>query len=82
MYKGLRTQLCDLIRVSMDKYDIQELALVGHSMGGALAYFLSLDLLDVSRFEPKTLPKIVLAAFGAPRCGNLPCMEYWRELVR
>ncbi|EPQ52592.1 alpha/beta-hydrolase [Gloeophyllum trabeum ATCC 11539] len=60
---------------------VEELVIVGHSMGGALGYLLALDLLGNDALLPSGLT-LKLAFFGTARVGNEELCSLWRQRVR
>lgn len=82
MYKGVRSQLLDAVEKGLKAYEVSELVITGHSMGGALSYFLALDLLLPGRVKLTPRLPIKMAAFGAPRCGNAKLVQLWLDLVK
>ncbi|KIY48785.1 alpha/beta-hydrolase [Fistulina hepatica ATCC 64428] len=80
LYKGLRGAAKAALRSALQRHEISEVVVTGHSMGGAIAYLLTLDLLaaDEDVLPPSTSLKLV--AFGAPRVGDAGLAKYWREL--
>lgn len=81
LYKGISKQaLASLMKVSAEGYDVTELVITGHSMGGAVSYLLAIDLLS----SPEVLPSglvLKIAVFGAPRVGNRHLVEFWQTLT-
>jgi hypothetical protein len=69
------------MKKGFDAYDIHELVITGHSMGGAISYLLMLDLLSENVALPPGL-HLKLAVFGSPRPGNEKFASYWQELLK
>lgn len=82
MYKGVKPGLISAIKKSLQEHDVSELAITGHSMGGALAYLLTIDLLTPGDVELPPLLRLKLAVFGAPRCANPKLLQFWSDLTR
>lgn len=81
MYQGIKSLVLDAIKRGLVKYQVDELVITGHSMGGSVSYLLCMDILE---FYPELLPKDVickLVVFGAPRAGDPKLVEHWRSLV-
>ncbi|KAF9010231.1 Alpha/Beta hydrolase protein [Cyathus striatus] len=80
LYQGIKNEAMSIIRRALKNYDVNELVITGHSMGGSISYLLCLDLLlDCDSLLSGMRLKIVV--FGAPRSGNKTFVEYWRTLV-
>lgn len=69
--KGLGTLLAGI-----EKTDRTQLSLIGHSLGGAIAYFAALD---VHYNQLWTREQIHVMTLGAPRIGNRPFVRSYRE---
>lgn len=82
LYRGVKGAALEGLERGLREHDVQEVVLTGHSMGGAMAYLLALDLL-VSE-DTKILGDVPLTvvAFGAPRVGNAVLAQVWREAVK
>lgn len=83
MYKGVRTQTLEGIERAMKGNDVRELVLTGHSLGGAIASLLALDLLTAD--QAGHLPAGVtlkIVGLGSPRPGNAKLVAAWREAVK
>ncbi|TFK57278.1 alpha/beta-hydrolase [Heliocybe sulcata] len=82
LYLGLKAPVMTAIRDAlMEKAgEIEELAITGHSMGGAMSYLLALDLLLEKEILLPGL-RIKLAVFGSPRVGNKRLARVWRKAV-
>lgn len=76
LYSSFQARAISEIQANVAKYDVQDLVLVGHSMGGALAYFLALDLLKMSS---KPAPLVTVLSFGCPRVGDQKFADYWNQ---
>lgn len=79
MYQGLEAPLLEALRKGLDEHDVQKIAFTGHSMGGAIAYFLVLDIITDASLLDRALPPITLAAFGSPRAADQGLANYWHE---
>lgn len=80
MYEGCRSQVINCVKESFDKHDVQEVAIVGHSMGGDMAYLLAIDVLAGQCPLPSGT-KLTVATFGCPRLGDAALSEFWQQLV-
>ncbi|PCH33620.1 alpha/beta-hydrolase [Wolfiporia cocos MD-104 SS10] len=80
MYEGLQRGTFEHVERGLRKHDVQELASVGHSMGGALAYYFALDFLSGTFPLPSGL-RVKVATFGSPRTGDAALSERWQERV-
>jgi pimeloyl-ACP methyl ester carboxylesterase len=76
MYSSFQVRAISEIQANIAKYDVQDLVLVGHSMGGALAYFLAIDLL---KMPSKSTPLVTVLSFGCPRVGDQKFVDYWNQ---
>lgn len=81
LYQGVKQKALEGIDRGMKEFEVAELVLTGHSMGGAVAYLLALDLL-VEASESLGGLHITIAAFGAPRVGNAALVQTWRDVVQ
>ncbi|THV04776.1 alpha/beta-hydrolase [Dendrothele bispora CBS 962.96] len=81
LYKGVRPFILEGLRKGfLEHEEVSELVVTGHSMGGAVSYLLSLDLLSTPDVVPNIPIKLVV--FGAPRPGDQKLAKYWQEVVR
>lgn len=80
MYEGCKSQVFDCIKKGLATYDVEQLAVVGHSMGGALTYLLAMDILAGSYPLPPGTT-VTVATFGCPRLGDAALSEFWQQLV-
>jgi hypothetical protein len=81
LYQGVRTPALDALQKAVKERDVQEVILAGHSMGGALACLLLLDIITLNEdIFPSTL-RFKLAVYGAPRVGNSALKRYWLRAV-
>ncbi|KZV77737.1 alpha/beta-hydrolase [Peniophora sp. CONT] len=80
MFKGLRLFIMRAIEAACAQFEVEELVLTGHSLGGALAYLFGLEVLSASYELPKGI-RIKVVTFGAPRSGDEELVKYWNELV-
>ena len=80
LYQGIKASTLDAIRTGLREHDVSELVITGHSMGGALSYLLTLDLLiDDNVLSPDVA--LTIAVFGTPRSGNSDLVKFWREVT-
>lgn len=78
----LKNQMVVAIKEGLATHSgVTEIAIVGHSMGGAIASFLSIHLMNEKDLVPKDVT-LKLIAFGAPRCVNQDfARKYWPQVV-
>ena len=87
LYKDIRIDLEKAIRKGLETYQVDELVITGHSMGGAVSYLLTMDLLsphppgEASNSAVKVPNKICLVTFGTPRVGDLALVKHYHKLV-
>jgi hypothetical protein len=80
LYQGIKASTLDAIQRGLREYDVSELVITGHSMGGSISYLLMLDLLiDGDMLLPGL--SLMIAVFGVPRSGNSELVALWRQLV-
>lgn len=80
MYDGCKSEVIDCVRKGLAEHDVQEVAIAGHSMGGALSYLLAIDFLGGQcPLPPGTT--VTVATFGCPRLGDAALSEFWQKLV-
>jgi hypothetical protein len=82
MYKGVKSGIISAIEKGLQEYDVLELAITGHSMGGAVSHLLAIDLLTPGGVQLPPLLRLKLAVFGAPRCGNPKLLQFWFDLTK
>jgi len=63
--------MSEYIQTLIDKYEVKQISITGHSLGGALATLMSLEI--VRKFL--VIPEIY--TFGAPRIGNVKFAEFY-----
>ncbi|KAF9449821.1 alpha/beta-hydrolase [Macrolepiota fuliginosa MF-IS2] len=82
LYQGMKPALMEGIEVGLRTDPSEdELVVTGHSMGGAIAHLLCLDLLSpVSSTSRHTSLQVI--TFGEPRTGNQGLVDHWVELKR
>jgi hypothetical protein len=85
LYDGIRTVAMDELEKALQKGDVHEVILTGHSLGAATCYLFAMDLLDGQRAEITPLLSsesmtFTLAVFGCPRAANLALVQHWRQL--
>jgi pimeloyl-ACP methyl ester carboxylesterase len=68
-WRHTRPQILSHLKEAIQKYPQYQLALVGHSLGGAVAALASLDF-EAHGWEPQ------VTTFGEPRIGNAGLMQY------
>jgi hypothetical protein len=71
-YTSIRDEIYDLI----NSYRVNNIRVVGHSLGGALATLASLDLV-----EEFGISNVKMISLGAPRIGNLEYSKLYSSLV-
>jgi hypothetical protein len=81
MYQGIKPEVISAVEKGLRDHDVAELALTGHSLGGALSYLLAIDVLALSGMKLPPGLALKLAVFGAPRCGNLQLLQLWLDLT-
>lgn len=84
MYKGCRQQAAEGIKKGLEEHEVDELVITGHSMGGALAFLLALDLLTLPSLSDALLPpgvRLKVVGYGSPRVGNARLVQLWRETL-
>jgi hypothetical protein len=85
LYKGVKPLVFDAVRKGLEEHDVAELCITGHSMGGSLAYLLSMDLItpnNTHRVPLSTRLRLKVVVFGAPRTGSPGLVTYWQQLVK
>lgn len=80
MYEGCKSAAFDCVKKGLATHDVEELAVVGHSMGGALGYLFAMDIFAGSCPLPPGAT-VTIATFGCPRLGDAALSEFWQELV-
>ncbi|KZT74644.1 alpha/beta-hydrolase [Daedalea quercina L-15889] len=80
MYEGCKGQVIDCLKKGFAEHDVQQVAIVGHSMGGALSYLLAIDVLAGEYPMPPGVT-VTVATFGCPRVGDAALSEFWQQLV-
>lgn len=82
LYQGLKGPAMDAIQAGLgDKVgQVKEIAITGHSMGGAVGSLLALDLMLERKLLFSGL-RIKLAFFGAPRVGNKHLARLWQDTI-
>lgn len=84
MYQGVRSHALDALRVGFQEYGcaIQQVVLTGHSMGGAMCYFLALDLMtEIKAVDVLRGIALNITIFGSPRVGNKGLANYWQTSI-
>lgn len=82
LYKGVKRKVLEGIERGMKDFEVGEVVLTGHSLGGAMAYLLALDLLVSDSSKLLGDSPMTVVAFGAPRVGNAALVEVWRNAVK
>ncbi|GJE86096.1 lipase family protein [Phanerochaete sordida] len=82
LYRGVRRQALEGIDRGMGEFEVEEIVLTGHSMGGAVAYLLAIDLLLMEGSQSVGDTPVTVAAFGTPRVGNTALVEAWQDAVQ
>lgn len=64
-------------------YEVKELVVTGHSLGGAVASLLAFDLLTAEDVPRSLLDGVILklVGFGSPRAGDPKLVKVWRDAV-
>lgn len=84
MYTGLRDEALEALVKGMNSFEVHELVVTGHSLGGVMSYLFVLDLLKgFGAQELSSLASIPIqvVVFGSPRVGNEALALHWRELI-
>lgn len=81
VYKGIKSQTLEGIQKGLRDHAVDELVITGHSMGGAVSIFLTLDLLAGEIPLPQGL-NIKLVAYGTPRPGDQKLSKSWQAQVQ
>jgi Lipase (class 3) len=79
LFSGIEDQVKTSLRKALEAYKPSEVVVTGHSMGGAVAYLLSAELLSEQELPP--LPTLKLITFGSPRVGDEAFATHFRGLV-
>ncbi|KAF9785873.1 Alpha/Beta hydrolase protein [Thelephora terrestris] len=80
MYTGIEARAFKGIRKGFEEEQVEELVITGHSMGGALSYYLAVGLLTSDGILPPGI-RIKIVAFGSPRVGDQAFASLWKTLV-
>ena len=81
IYKDIKPQAIAAIQKGVADYLVKEIILTGHSMGGSIAYLLSLDLFaDHQKWLKDLNINIRVVTFGAPRTGDAALVDYFQEM--
>ncbi|ERM98004.1 hypothetical protein AMTR_s00120p00025450 [Amborella trichopoda] len=87
-YDSVRNQILNLIKVSIgfveDEFEMKSswhVYITGHSLGGALATLLALEL-SSSQLAKYDAIRVTMYNFGSPRVGNKRFAEIYNEKVR
>ena len=81
LYDGIRKVAMDELAKALQKGDVLELILTGHSLGAASCYLFALDLLgERAEILSSKSVTLTLALFGCPRAANLALVQHWRKL--
>ena len=83
IYKGIRSRALEGISEGMKMYEVKELVVTGHSLGGAVASLLAFDLLTAEDVPRSLLDGVILklVGFGSPRAGDRKLVKVWRDAV-
>lgn len=79
LYKGMKSQALESVQNALEEHDVSEIVVTGHSLGGAISYFLMMHLMEDSLIAGKRLK---LAVFGSPRPGDQKLASSWQEMVQ
>jgi hypothetical protein len=84
IYKGLKLKVLSNIEnlIKEKKFENAKVLIVGHSLGGALASYLNLDVINLlnTKLSNFTVP-VSLNTFGSPRIGDGKFSDYYYEKV-
>lgn len=85
LYEGIGSAMLKIVKGALEKFEVEEIVLTGHSMGGVLCYLLAMDLLVPGADVLSSLTKSMrwkIVAFGSPRWANDDMARYWTDTVR
>jgi hypothetical protein len=77
IYCGVKDTTFKALQAGLVRFDVEEIVVSGHSLGGVMSYLFALDLLR----EQTTRKRVKLAVFGSPRIGNDRLVEHWQGLI-
>ena len=83
LYLGVKHEAFRVLADGIRRYDVSEIIFTGHSMGGAVAYLLLLDLLRPDQ-QFLRLPfgvALKIVVFGAPRVANEALVRCWKHRI-
>ncbi|KAH7108380.1 Urb2/Npa2 family-domain-containing protein [Auriculariales sp. MPI-PUGE-AT-0066] len=85
---ALRTAARDALKDAFEQLgEVETLIITGHSLGGTMAQFMLLEILEDVLHEgdewpwQRTPPNIILAAFGSPRPGNKSFKTFYASRI-
>jgi len=84
IYEGVKKRALEGIEKGMREHKVKELVVTGHSLGGAIASLLALDLLTSEDVPSMLLDGVALkiVGFGSPRAGNAELVAVWQDAVK
>jgi len=81
LYQGLKGVVIEKLEECLNTVEVDELVVIGHSLGGAISSLLILDLLQAQfAFLPESL-KLRMLTFGSPRVGDAGLKGLYMHLV-
>lgn len=84
LYEGVGPAMLKIVKGALERFEVEEIVLTGHSMGGVLCYLLALDLLVPEAGASPSLTnstRLRIVAFGSPRWANGDMARYWTDTV-
>ena len=79
LFEGIRVLALEAIKSGIDM--VEEVIFTAHSMGGVMAYFLLLELMEENGGGLLKGKKVRLVVFGCPRAGNDVLVGLWKTVV-
>lgn len=79
LFEGIRDLALEAIKSGIDM--VEEVIFTAHSMGGVMAYFLLLELMEEKGGGLLKGKKVRLVVFGCPRAGNNVLVGLWKTVV-
>lgn len=78
VYKGIKAPALDAVQKAVSTHDVAEIVITGHSLGGAVSYYLTMLLMEDPAIDGV---KIKLVVFGAPRPGDQKLAASWQNMI-